>query len=458
MIAPATYTFGTFRLETARRMLFSGDESTPLPERAFQLLLLLIEAAGEVVSKETLASKVWPDSTVSNANLSQHIYLLRRLLREKATDRSYVMTVSRQGFRFAARVDAPPAGHAPPAAEAALVAVPASTPVPIATTNGAADPFREYCRGSHLLERRSAQDLWQAIEAFEKAIGVNDTCAPAFVGLARGYSLLAELGYVPAATAFQKARSAIAQAIAIDPGSAAAHAVLSEVLLFGQWDWSGARAACDHALRLDPSSTLVLQNAVRLRIALGDYAAAQTEAQRALMLDPCSAHLQMLFAQALIYGADYERAIPFLSNLIKLQPGCHTAKRHLARALILSGDPEQAMNELQLLSQATAATCTDIALLSRAFADAGFADRARQMHATLVETSATECVRVNLALSAMGIGEDREAMRHLENALRYREPGLVFLKGLRWFDAIRQTAKFAQLLEHIGPTNRSHRD
>ena len=71
-----TYTFGTFRLDTARRLLFSDDEITPLPERAFQLLLLLIEAAGEVVSKETLAARVWPESTVSDANLSQHVYLL----------------------------------------------------------------------------------------------------------------------------------------------------------------------------------------------------------------------------------------------------------------------------------------------------------------------------------------------------------------------------------------------
>src|SRR6202042_647842 len=89
---PTTYTFGSFRLDTARRLLFSGNEITPLPERAFQLLLLLIEAAGGVVSKDTLAARVWPESTVSDANLSQHVYLLRRMLREKATDRSYIMT------------------------------------------------------------------------------------------------------------------------------------------------------------------------------------------------------------------------------------------------------------------------------------------------------------------------------------------------------------------------------
>ena len=134
-MSQTTYTFGSFRLDTARRLLFSGDEITPLPERAFQLLLLLIEAAGEVVSKETLAARVWPESTVSDANLSQHVYLLRRMLREKATDRSYIMTVSRRGFRFAAPITAAATDQTPTPIEVRR----ATAPVPI--TRGTARPI-----------------------------------------------------------------------------------------------------------------------------------------------------------------------------------------------------------------------------------------------------------------------------------------------------------------------------
>ena len=81
---PAAYTFGCFRLDPARRRLFSGQESISLPERTFQLLLLLIQAGGDVVSKETLAATVWPETTVTDGNLSQHIYLLRQTLGERA--------------------------------------------------------------------------------------------------------------------------------------------------------------------------------------------------------------------------------------------------------------------------------------------------------------------------------------------------------------------------------------
>jgi tetratricopeptide (TPR) repeat protein len=194
---------------------------------------------------------------------------------------------------------------------------------------------------------------------------------------------------------------------------------------------------------------------VRLYIGLGDYAKAQTEAQRALTLDPSSGHLQVLFARAMMYAGDYEHAIPLLSTLIELEPGCCTAKRYRAEAYILSGNPEDAISDLQLLSREAGANGTDIALLSRAFAQRGELDRARQMYAKLLEMSATEYVaRVNLALSAIGLGCEGEAMQHLESAYRDREPALIFLKGLQWFEPIRNTDEFAQLLANIGPGSR----
>jgi DNA-binding winged helix-turn-helix (wHTH) protein/Tfp pilus assembly protein PilF len=450
-MAPTTYTFGTFKLDTARRLLYSGVEITSLPERAFQLLLLLIEAGGEVVSKETMASTVWPETTVSDANLSQHIYLLRRMLREKASDRSYIMTISGRGFRFAAPITVPPTGQAPSPIEVA----PAAAAVPIARSKGAADPFREYCRGIQLLEHRSAPQLWSAIEAFENAIRLNDTSARYFVGLARGYSLLAELGYSPADAAFAKARTAIGHAICIDPSSAPAHAVFSETLLFGDWDWSGARGASDHALRLDPCSTLVRRNAARLYLALGDYAKAQSEAQSALMLDPVCPILQILFAQATLHAGDCDQAISVLSNLIELQPGCHIARRSRAEAYLWTRNPEKAIRDLQLPSQEAAANGTDVALLSRAFAECGDADRARQTHAKLLKMGSAEHVfSLDLALSAIGLGEECEAMQHLEGAYQDREPALVFLRCLPWFEPLRNTSAFARLLANVGPTIR----
>jgi DNA-binding winged helix-turn-helix (wHTH) protein/lipopolysaccharide biosynthesis regulator YciM len=444
---PAAYTFGCFRLDPARRRLFSGQESISLPERTFQLLLLLIQAAGDVVSKETLAAKVWPETTVTDGNLSQHIYLLRQTLGERAKDRSYIMTVPGKGFRFAAPVAVASAVISPDQVEP----VPSSTATSDDMLGGGLETLREYCRGSQLLERRTAANLWAAIEAFENAIRMNVAYMPALVGLARAYAALAELGHVPAKAAFQKARKAIARALNVEPSCAGAHAALSEILLFS-WDWDGARKELEYARRLNPASAFVRSSAALLSICEGAHDKARIEVQRALMLDPSSRRLLLLFSQALIHAGEFHQAIPCLSSLIELEPAFHIARRYRAQAYLLAEEPAKAIRDLQPMPQERAEDpAFRLPMLSRAFADYGDAVRARELHEKLLEMSSTNYVgHWNVALSAIGIGEEEEAMLRLERAFDEGEPSMVFLKNLHWFTKIEKSPRFKKLLSEIG--------
>lgn len=105
---PRVYVFGPFRLDATRGSLTYGTEVVPLPERLLGLLLALIEANGCVVSRKSLATVLSPDEPVSEANLSQHVYMLRRILGERAKDHLYIMTAHNQGFRFASPVRVEP--------------------------------------------------------------------------------------------------------------------------------------------------------------------------------------------------------------------------------------------------------------------------------------------------------------------------------------------------------------
>ena len=98
------YAFGSFRFDPARGLLSHGASVVPLPDRLARLLVLLIHANGSVIDKETIALRVWPESAVSDGNLSQHMYMLRQLLDERARDRAYVMTVRGKGYRFVAPI------------------------------------------------------------------------------------------------------------------------------------------------------------------------------------------------------------------------------------------------------------------------------------------------------------------------------------------------------------------
>ena len=85
-------------------MLLRGDARIPMPPRVFDLLLVLIENAGRLVSKETLLNRIWADSFVEEGNLNQTVSRLRKLLCESPNENRFIETVPRVGYRFIANV------------------------------------------------------------------------------------------------------------------------------------------------------------------------------------------------------------------------------------------------------------------------------------------------------------------------------------------------------------------
>jgi eukaryotic-like serine/threonine-protein kinase len=98
------YEFDRFRIDLSERALLCEGEFVPLTQKAFEVLLALVERRGGLVSKEELMSKVWPDTIVEERNLAQNIYTLRKALGQTPDGEGYIVTVPRRGYRFAARV------------------------------------------------------------------------------------------------------------------------------------------------------------------------------------------------------------------------------------------------------------------------------------------------------------------------------------------------------------------
>ncbi len=95
------YEFDAFRVDPVRRVLLRDGEPVPVTPKAFSILLALLERPGEVVEKAELLERVWPGAFVTEANLTQNVFSLRRCLGEKANDNRYIVTVPGQGYSFA---------------------------------------------------------------------------------------------------------------------------------------------------------------------------------------------------------------------------------------------------------------------------------------------------------------------------------------------------------------------
>ncbi len=98
------YGFGEFRVDARRRILLKNGETIPLTPRNFDLLLVMIENEGEILTHDDLLNKVWEGTFVEQANLKNAVSVLRKILGEGPGEGFYIRTIPRRGYSFVAPV------------------------------------------------------------------------------------------------------------------------------------------------------------------------------------------------------------------------------------------------------------------------------------------------------------------------------------------------------------------
>jgi DNA-binding winged helix-turn-helix (wHTH) protein len=102
--APTEVSFGPFRLLPTQFLLLEGDQPVCLGSRALEILVVLLERPGELVSKQELMARVWPDVFVEPSNLTVHISALRRALRDGRDGNRFIINIPGRGYCFVASV------------------------------------------------------------------------------------------------------------------------------------------------------------------------------------------------------------------------------------------------------------------------------------------------------------------------------------------------------------------
>src|SRR5260370_8638299 len=123
------YAFGPFVFDAAERRLARDSRRVAVPAKAWQILVMLVEAGGRLVPHEVFRAKLWPNVIVEDRTLTVHVSTLRKALGTDSVE-GYIETVARAGYRLAVPVralseaDPPPqAVGGPPMAEARPLAV-----------------------------------------------------------------------------------------------------------------------------------------------------------------------------------------------------------------------------------------------------------------------------------------------------------------------------------------------
>lgn len=103
--------FGAFRLDTEQKILWHEGTAVSMPLKELEVLCLLVENQGKLVGKTEILDKIWADSFAGENNLSRHIYLLRKTLRERGADKNLIENVPRRGYRFTGEAREIPSGE-----------------------------------------------------------------------------------------------------------------------------------------------------------------------------------------------------------------------------------------------------------------------------------------------------------------------------------------------------------
>lgn len=102
------YEFAPFLIDTAQHVLSRNGKPVSMTPKTFDLLLLLVENSGRMLTKDEMMKAVWPNTFVEESNLTQQISMIRKALGDTASEQRYIATVQGKGYRFAAEVKGPP--------------------------------------------------------------------------------------------------------------------------------------------------------------------------------------------------------------------------------------------------------------------------------------------------------------------------------------------------------------
>ena len=314
--------------------------------------------------------------------------------------------------------------------------------------------YELWMRGRFFREQATEAGARKALDYFNRAAQADPNYAAAYAGMADAYRLLGAPGWevdMPNAL-LPKAKAAAERALAIDPQSAEARAVLAMIKLNFDWDLGGAEREIQEALRLNPSLAQAHQYYSGILTPMRRPEDAIAAARRAMELDPLAPTASTTLGIRYYYANKIPEAVAQFTHTLEVTPGFAVAHWGLAQCYRVQRRFSEEIEQLESAVQLSGNSDYMRAHLAYGYATAGNRTAAEAIRRELEEAARTRYVApYHLALIAAGLGETAAAVQWLERAYADRSGWLVFLPVQPEFDAMRQTPEFQRLLARVMP-------
>lgn len=316
------------------------------------------------------------------------------------------------------------------------------------------EAYRLYLQARYFWNQRSKEGYLKSITLFQASIARDPTYAAAYAGLSDSYSFLGR-DEEPTSEYMPKARAAVERALALDDKLGEAHASLAMMTFVNEWNFPAADREYRRALELDPSyATGHLLYGVFLA-SQGDFKQSQSQLDQAAELDPLSPIIALCRGYPESYQGHVEPAIHAAQEALEISPGFEAAIEDLMIYFERQDRQEAAMQQAVALLHVRGEhqLADDV---QAAYRQSGYQVALRTWFEAEEKRATKEYVSpLRIAILAMRAGNIDKAFAWLDEAIKARNAGLVYLRVDPKYARLRSDPRFAQVCERVGLMQRN---
>ena len=307
------------------------------------------------------------------------------------------------------------------------------------------EAFALFMQARHFVRQGTDEGREHALASYRQALAIDPGYAAAWSGLAAVYVLQARGDGPRRDEAYVLARAAVVKALELDPDCADAYRALGTLALIERHDLATAARHLTRALALDPASSDILRSAAFLARNLGRYEEAIAIGKHATARDPVSPSAHMTLGLVYEGAGYYDEAIESMRTALRLSPDRAGAHAEIGYSHLLKGEKEVALAEMKLEPDESfrqlGLAIAQYALGHRAESDAAL----RKLTDKHGQDMPYEIVWV-FAFR----GEADRAFEWLERASESRAPGLYAMVGNRLLDNLHDDPRWMPFLRKLG--------
>jgi serine/threonine-protein kinase len=311
------------------------------------------------------------------------------------------------------------------------------------------EAYEAYLNGRGHVNKLTRPDLETALQYFAIALEKDSNYALGYVGIARAWSGLQQMGFVPPREAQPRMRAALSRALALDSTLAEAHYRLAVIKVWSDWDWAAGEEEFQRAIGLNPNDPEGRATYAHFLQIMKRPAEAMGHIERAVELDPFNPLVRAFYGTVLNQLKRYDEAIAQYDQVLATVPNMPMALDGRRNALYMRGSYAEAL-EAERSAWAARNDREMLAALERGYAEAGYRGAMRRTAEILAARSrATNTARPAVATQFLKAGDIDRAMEWLERSYQAHDPNMPYISVAPVYDPLRGDPRFQDLLRRL---------